>query len=85
MRVQQSAIDIRRWGEALLVGRLLEAPLMIGVRWGAWALTLERCLAAAKVPDRGGPAPVPGALKPISIIGFETTKTKTRRRSRADG
>lgn len=54
---QQCAIDTRRWGEALLLGRLLEPLLVVGVRWGAWALTLERCLAAAKAAgDRAAEA-----------------------------
>jgi hypothetical protein len=39
------------------VGRLLEGPLVIGARWGAWAVALERCLAAAKsIGDRSAEA-----------------------------
>ena len=57
LRVQQCAADARRWGEVLLLGRLLEGPLVLGVRWGAWAITLERCLAAAKaIGDRAAEA-----------------------------
>jgi hypothetical protein len=57
LRVQQCAADARRWGEVLLLGRLLEGPLVLGVRWGAWAITLERCLAAAKaIGDRSAEA-----------------------------
>ncbi len=52
LRVQQYAADARRWGEVLHLGRLLEGPLVIGARWGAWAVTLEHCLAAAKVTGR---------------------------------
>ena len=48
LRVQECAADARRWGEVLRLGRLLEGALALGARWGAWALTLERCLAAAK-------------------------------------
>jgi len=48
LRVQQHAIEMRRWGEALHLGQLLECPVVVGARWGAWALTLDRCLAAAK-------------------------------------
>ena len=57
LRVQQYAADARRWGEVLHLGRLLEGPLVIGARWGAWAVTLERCLAAAKsIGDRSAEA-----------------------------
>jgi hypothetical protein len=53
LRVQQHARDERRWGEVLRLGRLLEATLAIGTRWGAWGITLERCLAAARaIGDR---------------------------------
>jgi hypothetical protein len=48
LRVQQHAIDTRRWGEALRLGRLLEDTLVVGARWGAWEAALERSLAAAK-------------------------------------
>jgi hypothetical protein len=48
LRVQQSAADARRPGEVLQLGRLLEGALVVGVRWGAWGMALERCLAAAK-------------------------------------
>ncbi len=57
LRVQQCAADARRWGEVLLLGRLLEGALVLGARWGAWAITLERCLAAAKaIGDRSAEA-----------------------------
>jgi hypothetical protein len=57
LRVQQCAADARRWGEVLHLGRLLEGALVLGVRWGAWAITLERCLAAAKaIGDRSAEA-----------------------------
>jgi len=57
LRVQQYATDARRWGEVLHLGRLLEEPLVIGARWGAWGATLERCLAAAKsIGDRSAEA-----------------------------
>ena len=57
LRVQQCAADARRWGEVLLLGRLLEGALVLGVRWGAWAIALERCLAAAKaIGDRSAEA-----------------------------
>jgi hypothetical protein len=53
LRAQQYAADARRWGEVLRLGRLLEGALVVGARWGAWAITLERCLGAAKaVGDR---------------------------------
>jgi len=48
LRVQQHAIDTRRWAEALRLGRLLESTLVLGARWGAWEIVLERCLIAAK-------------------------------------
>ena len=57
LHVQQYAADARRWGEVLHLGRLLEGPLVIGARWGAWAVTLEHCLAAAKsLGDRSAEA-----------------------------
>ena len=57
LRVQQYAADARRSGEVLHLGRLLEGPLVVGARWGAWAVTLERCLAAAKaIGDRSAEA-----------------------------
>jgi hypothetical protein len=48
MRVQEHAIDERRWGEVLRLGKQLERPLVAGGRWGAWEPVLERSLAAAK-------------------------------------
>ena len=48
LRVQQQAADTRRSGEVLQLGRLLEGPLVDGARWGAWAITLERCVDAAR-------------------------------------
>jgi hypothetical protein len=57
LRVQQYADETRRFGEALRIGRLLEGALVIGGRWGAWALALDRCLAAAKATgDRAAEA-----------------------------
>jgi hypothetical protein len=57
VRVQQSAADLRRWGEVLRVGRLLEGALVVGARWGAWAIILEQCLAAARASgDRSAEA-----------------------------
>jgi hypothetical protein len=57
LRVQQDAAEARRWGEVLRLGRLLEGALVIGGRWGAWAITLDRCLAAAKATgDRSAEA-----------------------------
>jgi hypothetical protein len=54
---QQSATDARRWGEALRLGQLLEGALILGARWGAWAITLERSLAAARaMGDRSAEA-----------------------------
>ena len=53
LRAQQYACDAQRWGEVLRLGQLVEAALVLGARWGAWAITLERCLAAAKaIRDR---------------------------------
>ena len=48
LRVQQHASDTRRWGEVVRLGQLLEGALVVGARWGAWAITLERCLDAAR-------------------------------------
>ena len=57
LRAQQCAMDARRWGEALLLGRLVEGALIVGKRWGAWSTALERCLAAAKtIGDRSAEA-----------------------------
>ena len=57
LRVQQHAADGRRSGEVLQLGRLLEGPLAVGARWGAWAITLERCLSAARaIGDRSAEA-----------------------------
>ena len=55
--VQQHAADARRSGEVLHLGRLLEGPLAVGARWGAWAITLERCLDGARaMGDRSAEA-----------------------------
>jgi len=57
LRVQQQAADIRRSGEVLQLGRLLEGPLVAGARWGAWAVSLERCVDAARaIGDRSAEA-----------------------------
>jgi hypothetical protein len=56
-RVQGHAADMKRWGEVLRLGRLLEATLVLHRRWGAWEIVIDRCLAAAKATgDRGGEA-----------------------------
>ena len=57
LRVQQHAADARRSGEVLQLGRLLEESLVVSARWGAWAVALERCLAAARaMGDRSAEA-----------------------------
>ena len=57
LRVQQHAADGRRSGEVLHLGRLLEGPLVVSARWGAWAVSLERCLYAARaIGDRSAEA-----------------------------
>jgi hypothetical protein len=39
------------------LGRLLEGALILGARWGAWKIALERCLAAARATgDRSSEA-----------------------------
>ena len=48
LRVQEHASDARRWGEVLQLGRVLEGTLVVGARWGAWGIALDRCLAAAR-------------------------------------
>ncbi len=48
MCVQQYAAEQRRSGEVLELGRVLERALVLRSRWGAWAIVLDRCLAAAK-------------------------------------
>ena len=54
---QQEAADARRPGDVLHLGRLLEGPLAAGARWGAWAVTVERCLDAARATgDRAAEA-----------------------------
>jgi hypothetical protein len=47
-RVQLHASNVRRWGEALRLGQILEGALVTGVLWDAWAMVLEHCLLAAK-------------------------------------
>ncbi len=57
MRVQQYAAEHRRSGEVLELGRVLEKVLALRARWGAWAIVLDRCLAAAKaIGDRSDEA-----------------------------
>jgi len=57
LAAQQHAADARRWAEVLRVGTLLEVALVTGARWGAWAVSLERSLAAAKaLGDRSAEA-----------------------------
>jgi hypothetical protein len=48
LAVQRYAADARRWSEVLRVGTMIEGALVTGARWGAWAISLERCLEAAK-------------------------------------
>jgi NB-ARC domain len=48
LQTQQHAADARRWGEVFRLGRILDGALVVGSRWGAWALALDRCLAGAK-------------------------------------
>jgi hypothetical protein len=57
LRAQECAADARRWGEVLRLGQLVEGALITGGRWGAWALALDRCLAATKASgDRAAEA-----------------------------
>jgi NB-ARC domain len=57
LRVQRHAADTRRWGEVLRLALLLEGALVVGARWGGWAIALERSLAAAKaLGDRSAEA-----------------------------
>jgi NB-ARC domain-containing protein len=57
LRVQQHALESRRWGEVLALGWLVEGALVVRGRWGAWATTLERSLDAAKaLGDRSAEA-----------------------------
>jgi hypothetical protein len=57
LSAQRYAADARRWGEVLRVGILLEGALVTGARWGAWAISLDRSLAAAKaLGDRSAEA-----------------------------
>ena len=57
LQTQQYAADARRWGEVFRLGRILDGALVIGSRWGAWALALDRCLAGAKATgDRAAEA-----------------------------
>jgi hypothetical protein len=53
-RVQGHAADMKRWGEVLRVGRLLEATLVLHRRWGAWEIVIDRCLAAARATGDHG-------------------------------
>lgn len=57
VRVQERAVEMKRWSEALRVGQLLEPTLILHSRWGAWDIVIDRCLAAAKAThDRGAEA-----------------------------
>ncbi len=57
LRVQHCAVEAQRWGEVLRLGRLVEGALIVGPRWGAWAITLDRCLTAARaMKDRSAEA-----------------------------
>jgi hypothetical protein len=48
MRVHQSAADNRRSEEVVALGRLLEVPLVLRARWGAWGVVIDRCLTTAR-------------------------------------
>ena len=48
LHVQQHAVDTRRWGEVLTLGRLLEEALVVARDGAPGRSNLERCLAAAK-------------------------------------
>ena len=48
VRAQGHAIEMKRWGEALRLGRLLETTAVLHGKWGAWEIVIERSLAAAK-------------------------------------
>jgi hypothetical protein len=57
LEIQRSAADARRRGEVVRLGAILDGVLVTGARWGAWAVSLERCLAAAKaLGDRSSEA-----------------------------
>jgi hypothetical protein len=57
LRAQLCAAESRRSGEVLHLGRLVEGALILGARWGAWAIILERCLSAARaIGDRSAEA-----------------------------
>ena len=51
--VQQTALEHRRCGEVLQLARQLDGTIVMAARWGAWALSLENCLAAAKARGDG--------------------------------
>jgi len=53
VRVQEHAAEMKRWGEALRLGKLVEATLVLHGRWEAWGIVIDRCLAAARaIGDR---------------------------------
>ena len=57
LRVQQHAVDTKRWGEVLQLGRVIESAMILDARWGAWAILLQHCLAAARATgDRAAEA-----------------------------
>jgi hypothetical protein len=57
VRAQGHAAEMKRWGEALRLGRLLETTLVLHGKWGAWEIVVDRCLAAAKATgDRAAEA-----------------------------
>jgi hypothetical protein len=57
LRAQLCAAEARRSGEVLHLGRLIEGALVLGTRWGAWGIVLERCLSAARATgDRAAEA-----------------------------
>jgi hypothetical protein len=74
---QQRAADHRRWGEVLRLGRILEGALIVGARWGAWAIALERCVAAAKATaDRSAEAWALHQLGTRAVCLGETHKAR---------
>ena len=77
LALQQQAGDERRWHEVLLLGRFVEGALVLGPRWGAWEVTLERCLTAAKsIGDRSAEA---WALHQIGTRALCLGETRTAR------
>ena len=60
------------------LGRLLEGALVIGARWGAWKIALERCLAAAKATgDRSSEACALHEMGTRSVCLGESSTART--------